>query len=100
MARPVERGRLRPGHFFGNFIGQPGPVLNHVSEQGQATIPSITSGPPWHFPTSTLVYFQFVFAAITPILMLGSVLGRINFKAWLAVRPALDDLHLHASTPS
>ena len=35
------------------------------------------------FPQSTLVYFQFVFAAITPILMLGSVLGRINFKAWI-----------------
>ena len=32
---------------------------------------------------SSLVYFQFVFAAITPILMLGSVLGRINFKAWI-----------------
>jgi Amt family ammonium transporter len=29
------------------------------------------------------VYFQFVFAGITPILMLGSVLGRINFKAWV-----------------
>ena len=28
-----------------------------------------------HFPNSTLAYFQFVFAAITPILMLGSVLG-------------------------
>jgi len=24
-----------------------------------------------------------VFAAITPILMLGSVLGRINFRAWI-----------------
>jgi Amt family ammonium transporter len=75
------------GHFFGSFVGQPGPVLDHVKEQGQATIPSITSGPPWHFPTSTLVYFQFVFAAITPILMLGSVLGRINFKAWLIFVP-------------
>jgi Amt family ammonium transporter len=32
---------------------------------------------------ASLVYFQFVFAAITPILMLGSVLGRINFKAWI-----------------
>ena len=32
---------------------------------------------------SSLVYFQFVFAAITPILMLGSVLGRVNFKAWI-----------------
>ncbi len=37
--------------------------------------------------TSTLVYFQFVFAAITPILMLGSVLGRVNFKAWLVFVP-------------
>jgi Amt family ammonium transporter len=79
---------LSSGHgFFANFIGQPGSVLNHVKEEGQATIPSIASGPPWHFPQSTLVYFQFVFAAITPILMLGSVLGRINFKAWLVFVP-------------
>ena len=35
------------------------------------------------FPQSALVYFQFVFAAITPILALGSVLGRVNFKAWI-----------------
>ena len=52
-------------------------------EEGQAVIPSITEGPPFHFPQASLVYFQFVFAAITPILMLGSVLGRINFKAWI-----------------
>jgi len=75
------------GKFFGSFIGQPGPVLKHAAEQGQAVIPSITSGPPFHFPQSTLVYFQFVFAAITPILMLGSVLGRVNFKAWLVFVP-------------
>jgi Amt family ammonium transporter len=73
--------------FFGNFIGQPGAVLNHTQEQGQALIPLVTTGPPFHFPTSTLVYFQFVFAAITPLLMLGSVLGRINFKAWLVFVP-------------
>ena len=47
----------------------------------------MTTGPAFHFPTSTLVYFQFVFAAITPILMLGAVLGRINFKAWLLFVP-------------
>jgi Amt family ammonium transporter len=73
--------------FLGSFIGIPGAVLNHTAEQGQAVIPSITTGPPFHFPTSTLVYFQLVFAAITPILMLGSVLGRINFKAWLVFVP-------------
>ncbi len=72
------------GHgFFESFWGKPGSVLSQASEEGQAAIPSITTGPPFHFPQSTLVYFQFVFAGITPILMLGSVLGRINFKAWI-----------------
>ena len=66
-----------------HVLGKPGSVLGHVAEQGQASIPSVTEGPPFHFPQSTLVYFQFVFAAITPILMLGSVLGRISFKAWI-----------------
>jgi Amt family ammonium transporter len=69
--------------FLGTALGEPGSVLGHVGEEGEALIPSIKTGPPFHFPTSTLVYFQFVFAAITPILMLGSVLGRINFKAWI-----------------
>jgi Amt family ammonium transporter len=67
-----------------NFIGQVGLRPDHGrSRGGQAVIPSITEGPPFHFPIDSLVYFQFVFAAITPILMLGSVLGRINFKAWI-----------------
>ncbi len=69
--------------FLGTFLGEPGSILGHVGEEGQAVIPSITTGPPFHFPTSTLAYFQFVFAAITPILALGSVLGRVNFKAWI-----------------
>ena len=68
------------GGFFGNFIGKPGPVLGHTSLQHQANIPLIGS---FAFPQSALVYFQFVFAAITPILALGSVLGRVNFKAWI-----------------
>src|ERR1700757_1780216 len=72
------------GHgFFGNFIGIPGEILGHNAEQGQASIPLATTGPNFRFPMSSLVYFQFVFAGITPILMLGSVLGRINFKAWI-----------------
>jgi Amt family ammonium transporter len=33
------------------------------------------------------VYFQFVFAAITPILFIGSVLGRISLKAWMIFVP-------------
>ena len=43
--------------------------------------------PSFRFPESSLVYFQFVFAAITPILFIGSVLGRINFKVWLIFVP-------------
>src|ERR1700674_5315408 len=75
--------------FLGNFIGMPGEVLNHIEEQGAASIPLVDGlgGPAWHFPQASLVYFQFVFAAITPLLMLGSVLGRINFKAWLVFVP-------------
>jgi Amt family ammonium transporter len=69
--------------FFGTFLGEPGSVLSRAAEEGQAEIASVTEGPPFHFPESSLVYFQFVFAAITPILALGSVLGRVNFKAWI-----------------
>src|SRR4030088_1203886 len=76
---PIGHGK----GFFETFWGKSGTVLSQGAEQGQAIIPSITEGPPFHFPMSSLVYFQFVFAGITPILMLGSVLGRINFKAWI-----------------
>ena len=34
-----------------------------------------------------MIFFQFVFAAITPILIAGSVLGRMNFKAWMLFVP-------------
>jgi Amt family ammonium transporter len=71
------------GSFWHNFIGKPGSSLNHHELQGQAHIPNLGSAGLLTFPQSSLVYFQFVFAAITPILMLGSVLGRINFKAWI-----------------
>ncbi len=79
FGQPIGNG----SGFFSTFWGVPGSILGHVGEEGQALIPSIKTGPPFHFPTSTLAYFQFVFAAITPILMLGSVLGRINLKAWI-----------------
>ncbi len=69
--------------FIGTMWGSSGTVLSTGAEEGQAIIPSITTGPAFHFPEASLVYFQFVFAAITPILMLGSVLGRISFKAWI-----------------
>jgi Amt family ammonium transporter len=80
---PMHIFGQKGGSFLGNFLGKPGPVLNHHALQGQAKIPNLGPAGVLDFPKSSLVYFQFVFAAITPILMLGSVLGRVNFKAWI-----------------
>ncbi|XP_051118632.1 ammonium transporter 2 member 5-like [Andrographis paniculata] len=41
----------------------------------------------YKFPNATMVYFQFVFAAITLILIAGALLGRMNFKAWMIFVP-------------
>ncbi|MGO9456224.1 MAG: ammonium transporter [Acidimicrobiales bacterium] len=73
-------------HFFENFVGKPGGITNSVGEQGQA-VSAANTVIPFHFPTSSLAYFQFVFAAITPLLFLGSVLGRIKFLAWCLLVP-------------
>jgi Amt family ammonium transporter len=85
-----KMGFGEPWHLFGaksgifaNMWGKPASILSAGALQQQAAIPLVTTGPPFHFPTATLVYFQFVFAAITPLLLLGSVLGRFNFKAWI-----------------
>src|SRR6202048_5623507 len=43
--------------------------------------------PPLTFPMATLIFFQFVFAAITVIILAGSVLGRMNFTAWMIFCP-------------
>jgi Amt family ammonium transporter len=39
------------------------------------------------FPMATLIFFQFAFAAITLIILAGSVLGRMNFTAWMIFCP-------------
>jgi len=70
------------------FIGMPGPVTAAGYELSQATVPAAASGmPALTFPMATLVFFQFVFAAITVIILAGSVLGRMNFKAWIIFVP-------------
>jgi Amt family ammonium transporter len=51
----------------------------------QGSVPEAGLAP--HMPMSTLVYFQFVFAAITLILIAGSLLCRMNFKAWMIFVP-------------
>ena len=70
------------------FLGKPGPATTAGFQLGQATVPAAASGmPAMTFPMSTLVYFQFVFAAITVIILAGSVLGRMSFKAWMIFVP-------------
>ncbi len=75
-------------NFFANFVGRPATTLSHTALQAQASIPQVNAGmPPFALPQASVVYFQFVFAAITPLLFLGSVLGRIKFKVWLVFVP-------------
>jgi Amt family ammonium transporter len=70
------------------FLGQPLPALSASFSLSQATIPEAASGmPDMAFPMATLMYFQFVFAAITVIILGGSVLGRMSFRAWVIFCP-------------
>ncbi|HEY3918476.1 MAG TPA: ammonium transporter [Stellaceae bacterium] len=70
------------------FVGAPIPALSAAFTLGQATVPDAASGmPPMAFPMATLIYFQFVFAAITVIILAGSVLGRMSFRAWVIFCP-------------
>jgi len=73
-----------------DIIGIPWPVNFASSEITQSTIPLLTSAgalPPIRFPQSAMVYFQFVFGAITVIILGGALLGRMNFKAWMLFVP-------------
>ena len=67
------------------FAGIPGPALSMEYQLTQAVLP--TSGISVAFPMSTMVYFQFVFAAITLVITAGAFLGRMNFLAWMIYVP-------------
>src|SRR5437879_786004 len=70
------------------FVGIPWPVLAPAQLEGQASIPLLAGLiPKLKFPGAALIYFQFVFAAITVIILGGSLLGRISFKAWMLFVP-------------
>ena len=74
--------------WISSFVGRPDTVVGSGGEQAQASIPLLNGlMPKFRFPEGLLVYFQFVFAAITPILFIGSVIGRIKFKVWLIFVP-------------
>src|ERR1700761_1370009 len=84
-----------------NVLGDPRTILGANALQGQASIPNVDPGMPGYavskageilntgfkLPGASIEYFQFVFAAITPILFIGSVLGRVSFKAWMVFVP-------------
>ena len=70
------------------FLGTPSLATSALFTTGQAVVPAASSGmPALTFPMATLIYFQFVFAAITVIILAGSLLGRMNFTAWMIFCP-------------
>src|SRR5579864_1062711 len=70
------------------FLGKPGLATSAAFTTGQAIVPAAASGmPALTFPMATLIFFQFVFAAITVIILAGSLLGRMNFTAWMIFCP-------------
>jgi Amt family ammonium transporter len=61
------------------FLGRPDVSLDQKFLLHQAFL--------GYLPNATMVYFQFVFAAITLILVAGALLGRMNFHAWMLFVP-------------
>jgi Amt family ammonium transporter len=90
LANPLHAKATGISKFVHNLVGAPHPIVSHFAEQNQANTPlgsGLGTQPTFHFPTSTFAYFQFVFAAITPLLFMGSLVGRLKFKAWLVLVP-------------
>lgn len=67
-------------HPFPSLLGRPDVALNEKFLLNQTF-----NG--YYLPNATMVYFQFVFAAITLILIAGALLGRMNFHAWMLFVP-------------
>ncbi len=73
---------------LGAWIGHPCPTTSAYNMEKEAIIPSAAAAmPALGYGQATMVYFQFVFAAITPIILLGAILGRVSFKAWMIFVP-------------
>jgi len=73
------------GEYMLPFVGKPMHVIGVDYQLKQSYLPS--AGLYQNFPQSTMVYFQFVFAAITLVLIAGSYLCRMNFFAWMLFVP-------------
>jgi Amt family ammonium transporter len=66
------------------ILGTPTPAWGELVLSGQG---QLLGSPTLNIPGGTLIFFQFVFAAITPILLAGAIIERMNFKAWMAFVP-------------
>ncbi|KAK3411277.1 hypothetical protein EUGRSUZ_I00038 [Eucalyptus grandis] len=85
------------GHKLAPFWGKAGHALNQEYLVGPAMLPATahygkdglleTAMATPFYPMASMVWFQGVFAAITLILLAGSVLGRMNFRAWMMFVP-------------
>ena len=73
------------GDYMLPFVGIPNQGVSMDFELQQAVLPSANISAA--FPMATMIYFQFVFAAITLIITAGSFLGRMNFLAWMIYVP-------------
>ena len=67
------------------IIGTLGSVAPGLTEGSRALVGPLQVA--LNIPTSSLVWFQFVFAAITPLLFIGAIIERMSFKAWLVIVP-------------
>ncbi|KAL9269940.1 Ammonium transporter 3 member 1-like protein [Drosera capensis] len=86
------------GHKLLPFWGRAGAALGQDFLLMQAELPSTTHyyhggkvvetdmAQPF-YPMASMIWFQCVFAAITLILLAGSLLGRMNIKAWMLFVP-------------
>lgn len=90
----------KPGCSF-PLVEQPAPVFTMNHELRHSNLYSASSQPNNSF--TTLVYFQFVFtvADITLVLIAASLLGRVQFLAWMVFVPFwVTFLHYRAQTAS
>ncbi|KAL9247972.1 hypothetical protein vseg_021340 [Gypsophila vaccaria] len=85
------------GEQLAPFWGKAGPALDEGYLLGQSRLPATAHYGKGHvlevdvatqfYPMATNVWFQGVFAAITLILLAGSLLGRMNNRAWMIFVP-------------
>jgi Amt family ammonium transporter len=77
-------GKARPALDQGLLVGRAAlPATVHYRADGSVETAAVEP----LYPMATVVYFQCVFAAITLILVAGSLLGRMSFLAWMIFVP-------------